>query len=257
MLTKEQALEFSKLILADQPEADVKFQFLSEHTDGGIYWSLLRCFIVGMDVQTVAGYLEKGQPKNKAEVDQWMLDELAARLRDRDNVYQALVDLQEKVSHNSVDHEEYENTLRDLNKAKLDLKNMKQTVTAKDQLIRQLQDKLQNSVPTVGTKDPDGEKKDIQENTQKEQKTRDTKQKLSLEAFKHDVLLNEAYSDEQKDYLLSLLEGGENYSDINALAEPSMSINDMRRLHDLMKRQQMPEKPLVEKIRKKFQGMRE
>ena len=78
-----------------------------------------------------------------------------------------------------------------------------------------------------------------------------------MEAFKHDVLLNEAYSDEQKDYLLSLLEGGENYSDINALAEPSMSINDMRRLHDLMKRQQMPEKPLVEKIRKKFQGMRE
>lgn len=236
MLTKEQALEFSKLILADQPEADVKFQFLSDHTDGGIYWSLLRCFIVGMDVQTVAGYLQKGQPKNKAEVDQWMLDELAARLRDRD-------------------HEDYENTLRDLNKAKLELKNMKQTVTAKDQLIRQLQDKLKN-VPTVGTKDPDGEKKDIQENTQKEQKTRDTKQKLSLEAFKHDVLLNEAYSDEQKDYLLSLLEGGENYSDINALAEPSMSINDMRRLHDLMKRQQMPEKPLVERIREKLQGMR-
>lgn len=256
MLTKEQALEFSKLILADQPEADVKFQFLSDHTDGGIYWSLLRCFIVGMDVQTVAGYLEKGQPKNKAEVDQWMLDELAARLRDRDQVYQALVDLQEKVSNNSVEHEKYENTLRDLNKAKLDLKNMKQTVTAKDQLIRQLQDKLKN-VSIVGTKDPDGEKKDIQENIQKEQKTRDTKQKLSLEAFKHDVLLNEAYSDEQKDYLLSLLEGGENYSDINALAEPSMSINDMRRLHDLMKRQQMPEKPLVEKIRKKFQGMRE
>ena len=151
MLTKEQALEFSKLILADQPEADVKFQFLSDHTDGGIYWSLLRCFIVGMDVQTVAGYLKKGQPKNKAEVDQWMLDELAARLRDRDQVYQALVDLQEKVSNNSVEHEKYENTLRDLNKAKLDLKNMKQTVTAKDQLIRQLQDKLKN-VPTVGTK---------------------------------------------------------------------------------------------------------
>lgn len=256
MLTKEQALEFSKLILADQPEADVKFQFLSEHTDGGIYWSLLRCFIVGMDVQTVAGYLQKGQPKNKAEVDQWMLDELAARLRDRDHVYQALVDLQEKVSHHSVDHEDYENTLRDLNKAKLELKNMKQTVTAKDQLIRQLQDKLKN-VPTVGTKDPDGEKKDIQENTQKEQKTRDTKQKLSLEAFKHDVLLNEAYSDEQKDYLLSLLEGGENYSDINALAEPSMSINDMRRLHDLMKRQQTPEKPLVDRIRERLQGMRE
>ena len=251
MLTKEQALEFSKLILADQPEADVKFQFLSDHTDGGIYWSLLRCFIVGMDVHTVAGYLEKGQPKNKAEVDQWMLDELAARLRDRDQVYQALVDLQEKVR----EHEKYENTLRDLNKAKLDLKNMKQTVTAKDQLIRQLQDKLKN-VPTVGTKDPDGEKKDIQENIQKEQKTRDTKQKLSLEAFKHDVLLNEAYSDEQKDYLLSLLEGGENYSDINALAEPSMSINDMRRLHDLMKRQQTPEKPLVERIREKLQGMR-
>ena len=39
MLTKEQALEFSKLILADQPEADVKYQFLSDHTDGGIYWS--------------------------------------------------------------------------------------------------------------------------------------------------------------------------------------------------------------------------
>ena len=35
MLTKEQALEFSKLILADQPEADVKFQFLSDH----IKWS--------------------------------------------------------------------------------------------------------------------------------------------------------------------------------------------------------------------------
>lgn len=255
MLTKEQALEFSKLILADQPEADVKFQFLSDHTDGGIYWSLLRCFIVGMDVQTVAGYLEKGQPKNKAEIDQWMLDELAARLRDRDHVYQALVDLQDKVSNNSVEHEKYENTLRDLNKAKLDLKNMKQTVTAKDQLIRQLQDKLKN-VPTVGTKDPDDEKKDMRENTQEKLKTRDTKQKLSLEAFKHDVLLNEAYSDEQKDYLLSLLEGGEYYSDINALAEPSMSINDMRRLHDLMKRQQTPEKPLVEKIREKLQGMR-
>lgn len=255
MLTKEQALELSKLILADQPEADVKFQFLSDHTDGGIYWSLLRCFIVGMDVQTVAGYL-KGQPKNKAEVDQWMLDELAARLRDRDQVYQALVDLQEKVSNNSVEHEKYENTLRDLNKAKLDLKNMKQTVTAKDQLIRQLQDKLKN-VPTVGTKDPDDEKKDMRENTQEKLKTRDTKQKLSLEAFKHDVLLNEAYSDEQKDYLLSLLEGGEYYSDINALAEPSMSINDMRRLHDLMKRQQTPEKPLVERIWEKLQGMRE
>lgn len=256
MLTKEQALEFSKLILADQPEADVKFQFLSDHTDGGIYWSLLRCFIVGMDVQTVAGYLEKGQPKNKAEIDQWMLDELAARLRDRDQVYQALVDLQEKVSNNSVEHEKYENTLRDLNKTKLDLKNMKQTVTTKDQLIRQLQDKIKN-VPTVGTKETAGEKKDKQVNTVEEQKTSVNKHILSLEAFKHDVLLNDAYSDEQKDYLLSLLERGENYSDINALAEPSMSTNDMRRLHELMKRQQTPEKPLVDRIRERLQGMRE
>ena len=39
MLTKEQALEFSKLILADQPEADVKFQFLSDH----IKWSTVYC----------------------------------------------------------------------------------------------------------------------------------------------------------------------------------------------------------------------
>lgn len=80
---------------------------------------------------------------------------------------------------------------------------------------------------------------------------------MSLEAFKHDVLLNDAYSDEKKDYLLSLLERGENYSDINALAEPSMSINDMRRLHELMKRQQTPEKSLVDRIREKLQGMRE
>ena len=133
---------------------------------------------------------------------------------------------------------------------------MKQTVTTKDQLIRQLQDKIKN-VPTVGTKETAGEKKDKQVNTVEEQKTSVNKHILSLEAFKHDVLLNDAYSDEQKDYLLSLLERGENYSDINALAEPSMSTNDMRRLHELMKRQQTPEKPLVDRIRERLQGMRE
>ena len=112
-------------------------------------------------------------------------------------------------------------------------------------------------MPTVGTKEMAGEKKDKQVNTVEEQKTSVNKHILSLEAFKHDVLLNDSYSDEQKDYLLSLLERGENYSDINALAEPSMSVNDMRRLHELMKRHRKPEQSLVERIQEKVKGLRE
>lgn len=226
MIKKEEALDFTKSLLADLPECEMKYKFITEHTDDGYFWPVLRCFLVGLEIDVVKGYIEK--KPNKDDVGTWMLDVLNARLQDKDELHRALVELQSKVEEARKERDDYENCLQELQKVKLENKNIKQSMSAKDHMIKQLQDKVKSSVPTVGT-----------ENSRP---SRSGATDLSLEAFKAEVLLNEEFSPQQRDYLFSLVEKGEPYSQVRMIAAPSMRLEDMKRFYQLINKKKEGEK---------------
>ena len=193
---------------------------------------------MGLQIEEVKTYIEAEKP-NKEDIGGWMLDILNARLQDKDKLHGALVDLQNKVEEVQKVRDDYDICLRDLQKVKLENKNLKQSVSAKDQMIKQLQEKVKSNVPTVGT----------EKNHPSNKGTTD----LSLEAFKAEVLLNEEFSSQQRDYLFSLVEKGEPYSQVRMIATPNMKLEDMKRFYQLInKRKEGAKKRFIDIAKSKL-----
>lgn len=234
MVTIEQAFAFTHHLLKDLPEEQEKLEFLKKHTDDGLYWELLRCFLVGFEYKAVSEFVDKSMPENKEDVSTWMLEELTARLQDKDKLYQEISSLKKDMESVQRIRDEYERSLQEIQKYKMENKNMSQTVSQKDALIKQLQEKVKqqtkkSSEQLAGTS------------------RCDSGGHLFLEAFKQEVLLNKDFSAEQKDYLFSLLEKGEKYSHIRMIASPDIDISDMKRFYNLTSKEE--KKSFLDKIR--------
>lgn len=213
-MTKEETLNCARQFLAGVPDVDEKLRVLEQHAD--VFFPLFRCFILGFDLKTVSEYMQK--PRKAQEIQNWMLDTLAVRMSEP-KVKKMIEDLE-----NEIDATERR------------MQNMQKTLEQKDQVIRRLQEKIDAA-------------KDLPDRTEARADERAQKNH-ALEAFKADVLVNRDFSSEQKKYLLSLLEKGENYSDIAMLAEPAMSLEEMIRFHDLLHAGE--KRKIIDGIRKFF-----
>lgn len=235
MVTMDQAFAYTQSLLRDLPEREEKLELLKQHTEDGLFWNLLKCFLVGFEYQAVLHFIETAKPKNREEVNQWMFQELTTRLQDKDKLYKEIVDLKKDVESARKLRDDYERSLQEIQKLKLENKNMLQTVSQKDILIRQLQEKMKKASEEPG-------------NQLQQQLDANDGGKLYMEAFKQEVLLNKGFSPEQKDYLFSLLEKGEKYSRIRMIASPDIVLNDMKRFYALATTEEAEEN-LLDKVK--------
>lgn len=245
-MTRDEWFLVAKSLIQDQADVDQKIEFL-KRVDEKLVASTLGCFICGLSLEVLEKYYSESQVKDSADVREWMFNEIARNALDYDQVNDSLNEVQKQLNA-YIELSKENSDLHKLLEGKMqEIENLKNAATSKDEIIRKLQnEKITNDKARTNVFD--------QQNKNALETNKSHPKDVALIAFAEEVLNNDSFSREQKNFLLSKLENGEPYSDVRILADSKIPIEFMERYFVLIKNHHKNKELKQEKIKGLFKG---